>query len=231
MTTLEVAAAAPVSRRDWIVGGVFFTTPAAAFAATPRSLHEDFTALSFPQLMPARLGPWTAAPSAVDVVPDLDSASSKVEQTYSVTYVGDGVPSVLLLMAYHGPLNGDIKAHRPETCYTVAGFSLSRDRPVSVPVAGAPPVPARAFTGARGERVEHVLYWTRIGDRFPTSMTNERLDVLLASLGGVVADGLLMRLSILGGDGAAATRWLQTFAAHLCGQMPPVGRRLLLGAA
>ena len=217
-------------RRQILVGGGALMVAGAAFAAQPRRRVVDFTRTPLASLVPLSVGPWKGAEDA-DVVPEQVDASIDHGQTITRRYLGEGVEPIMLVVSYHGPQSPDLKVHRPETCYTVAGFKGGQPYPVQVAVAPSVVVPSVKFTARREQRMETVLYWTRVGDRFPQTLTAQRLDFLGEALHGVRADGLLMRASVIGPDPAASEAVLTHFAAALVVFASPEGRKLLLGPA
>jgi hypothetical protein len=79
----------------------------------------------------------------------------------------------------------------------------------------------------REDRVESVLYWTRIAGFFPRTLTAQRLAMLKLGLEGVIPDGVLVRISALGDSQVTPT--LAQFADDLVRQSGAQARALLLG--
>ena len=202
----------------------------AAYAAQPRRSLNDLSRVRLSRLVPLSVGPWTGAVDG-DVVPEQVDASVDHGQTLSLRYGGESAGPVMLIVSYHGPQSLDLKVHRPETCYTVAGFEGARPQATDVALHAAYTVPSVTFTARREDRIETVLYWTRVGDRFPQTLTEQRLDFVEEALRGVRADGLLMRASVIGADVSASRAVLSHFAQALVQAASPQGRRLFLGIA
>ena len=217
-------------RRQVLVGGAALGIAGAAFAAQPRRSLVDFSHVPLSRLVPLSVGPWSGAVDG-DVVPEQVDASIDHGQTLSLRYGGETGGPVMLVVSYHGPQSPDLKVHRPETCYTVAGFEGGRPQATGVAMHAAYTVPSVTFTARREDRIETVLYWTRVGDRFPQTLTEQRLDFVEEALRGNRADGLLMRASIIGADVSASRAVLSRFAQTLVQAASPQGRRLLLGPA
>ena len=220
--------AEPIQRRQLLVGGGALLVAGAAYAAEPRRNVADFSKSSIESLVPMRAGAWSGAIDP-DVVPETVDASIDHGQTLTRRYQGAQSASVMLVVSYHGPQSPDLKVHRPETCYAVAGFQGGAPRPIVAPMLVGGPVPAVTFTARRDDRIETVLYWTRVGDRFPQNLTTQRVDFLLEALRGVRADGLLFRASVVGSDPASSLQMLKVFSASLVEAAPARGRVLLLG--
>lgn len=217
-----------IARRQLLVGSGALLIAGGAFAAEPRRDVADFSRTPLDTLVPLRAGEWVGAVDP-NLVPERIDASVDHGQTISRSYQGGGAQPVMLVVSYHGPRSPDLKVHRPETCYAVAGFEGGVPSPIQAPLSRHASVPAVAFTARRAERVETVLYWTRVGDRFPQTLRGQRTDFLLEALRGVRADGLLMRASLIGADPQEGLRTLKAFAAALVDASSAQARILLLG--
>ena len=135
----------------------------------------------------------------------------------------------MLLLAYGSSQSGMLQIHRPEICYPASGFALTRTEETTIPLGGGRSVPARRFTARSDTRVEHVLYWTRIGDMLPINWTAQRLAVMRSNLAGSIPDGLLVRLSTVANDIVQAEDMLQRFARAMLETIGPRERRMLIG--
>ena len=215
-------------RRQVLVGAAALATAGAALAAEPRRVLGDFSRSSLDELIPLDFNGWRGSADP-DVVPESVDASVDHGRTLSRRYLGEGEAPVMLVVSYHGSASPDLKVHRPETCYAVAGFEGAHPAPLALTIAPGKTVPSVAFSARREDRAETVLYWTRVGARFPQTLTGQRFDFLREALRGVRADGLLMRASVIGADRGASLTTLQRFAAAMVYAAPVKGRELLLG--
>lgn len=218
-----------LSRREAWIGLGLLGVAAVALVVEPRRRPRDFHREDLAKLIPGQAGPWIAQTSSADIVPEEDGVPPGVQQTLSRSYEAPGLPTIMLVVTYHGPQSLDIKAHRPEVCYEAAGFQLGPLQPVDVDVGGAAPIPATLFTGSRVQRQEHVLYWTRIADAFPRSMNGERLATLREAAKGAISDGLLVRLSVVGVDAETSKTAMLQFARALVTSSGPVARQMMFG--
>ena len=221
----------PIARRQLLIAGAGAGMAGLTFAAEPRRTLFDLDRQRLGQLIPARVGDRSGLDDP-SVVPESVDASPEASETLSRSY-GDGGDTrpIMLLLAYHAPRSHELKVHRPETCYTVAGFQVANLRPLVVPFRAGGSVPGVTFEARRGERVETVLYWTRVGAAFPVSLTSQRLAFLKQAIEGVRADGLLVRISVIMKDVGSAPRLLSQFGAELIQSSDVQARRLLVGAA
>jgi EpsI family protein len=120
-----------------------------------------------------------------------------------------------------------VQVHRPEVCYPVGGFELSETRKVSLAVLGKE-IPANLFTADGPGRTEQVLYFTRLGGSYPRSWAEQRWTVAQANLAGRIPDGMMMRVSLLGRDQAAAFKTLSQFASQFIVASPRGLQKLLV---
>jgi EpsI family protein len=120
-----------------------------------------------------------------------------------------------------------MRVHRPEVCYAASGFQIHGLHSLDLAVGPARNIAAQTFVGLRDDRVENVLYWTRIAGVFPRNLMDQRLAMLKLGLEGVVPDGVLVRMSALGqGETGPA---LMQFANEMIHEAGPAERALLLG--
>ncbi len=220
-----------LTRRALLVAGAQAGTAAAAYAATPRALPAAITKTRIDKLVPATIGDWRYVSGAGVIATTEDGDTEGYDQLVKRFYRAPGAPDIMLLIAYGNTQGGSLQLHRPETCYPGQGFGLTEFRSVALDFAAARPVEARAFTARRDDRIERLLYWTRIGSAFPRSSVGEYLAILQAFSRGIVPDGILVRISSLGGNIAASDRAIMQFAAAMVAAMPPRGRELLVGPA
>ena len=101
----------------------------------------------------------------------------------------DGVHlPVMLLLAQNGGQTGFLQIHRPETCYTAGGYQISPITPHAIAF-GSKTINANRMDASAGGPTEHVIYWTRVGNRIPNSWEKQKLAVFEQNLEGVVPDG------------------------------------------
>lgn len=231
MTRAEAPARAVMSRRSLIIGAASGLTALAAYAGTPRRTEHRLAKERLGELVPAMIGPWTFRSSAGVVVARADEAvpADGYDQVIARSYDAPDLPSVMLLVAYGSTQSGNLRLHRPETCYPAQGFSLSDFSDCNFGFAPNSLVEARRFTATRGDRIERLVYWTRIGDSFPRSTADEYRAILHSVLSGVVPDGVLVRVSTLTSDLPAADAAIDRFAGDLVRSLPLAGTRILLG--
>jgi EpsI family protein len=218
------------SRRDMIFGGLAAATAATAYARKPRTNLQLIGKDQLNAIVPPQIGAWRENDSGALVLPPPDQLAQLLyDQQVARTYVADDKLPVMLLMAYGSSQGGMLQIHRPEVCYPAAGFTLSTTRELAWQWAPGRSIPVRRFSARSDTRVEHVLYWTRIGNDLPVSWVEQRVAVMRASLMGVIPDGLLVRLSAASEDAAQAEQMVEQFARTLLADISPQGRKQLIG--
>ena len=214
--------------RSLAVGGAFAVTAAAAYAATPRRAEHRLAKAKLGQLIPLRIGAWHYATNDGVVVPSEEGPVDGYDQVLTRVYDADGLPSIMLLIAYGSTQGGSLQLHRPETCYPGQGFRMSGFADLTLHPAAGEQVAARTFTATRDDRVERLVYWTRIAESFPRSTAEEYRAIIGSVLHGVVPDGVLVRVSTIGPNIERSDRALAAFAAALI-DAPAAARPILVG--
>lgn len=217
-------------RRQFILGGGLLAAAAAGVALRPRRLAEPLKDGTLDRLVPHRIGPYDYLTASGVVLPPSDELTERIyDQVLTRVYVADGLPPMMLLIAYGSAQDATLMLHRPDTCYPAAGFRLSGERHVPVALGAAGTQTVNFVTAQRNERIEQILFWSRIGDRFPITQHDEKMSVFLSNLTGAMPDGVLVRLSSLLPNPADALRGLDLFNRQLLASMGAEGRRILLG--
>jgi EpsI family protein len=79
-----------------------------------------------------------------------------------------------------------------------------------------------------GGPTEHVVYWTRIGNRIPTSWGQQKLVVAEQNLKGIVPDAILIRVSTVNEDATAALATIDQFVRAMLQSIPEAKRSVFL---
>jgi EpsI family protein len=220
------------SRRDFLVAAGCGATALAAGLASARG-RQAAQGLPEPiaELVPGRLGPWTVEPNADILIPRGDAGDVEVyDELLTRVYVHLPAAPVMLVVAYGSSQAGTTQLHRPEVCYPAAGFQLQNRPELRLPLDAGGTLAARTMTATNAERVEQILYWSRVGRDFPTGSATQRWSLLRQSFSGTVPDGALVRMSTITNDYRAAMAILLPFARTLLA-LPGPARQLLTGRA
>lgn len=227
-------------RRRLLMGGAMLGVVGLGQVLYPRRHVDPLTTSQFEALFPHQMGQWSYAAASGLVLPPQDQLSKMLYEQlltriYTLDDAGTGpeelddTNAVMLLAAYSSTQEGRLQVHRPEVCYPAAGFTILNTRSVSIPVGNGLTIPARFLVTERGPRVENVLYWTRVGNNMPLRWAEQRIDMAIDNLKGMVPDGLLGRVSMISSDADASLERLQSFFQSMLGALKPPGRKMLIG--
>lgn len=184
-------------------------------------------------LVPERLGPWVRGREGDIVVPRSEGTlASRLygDQLARIYYREDGASLPMMLSIAYGYRQSDaLQLHRPESCYPAVGLAVGPAQALTIDVAGGH-VPAVALTATGRQRVEDVVYWTRMGRTFPRSAAEQRRMRFANAVEGLVPDGALVRASALRTNpNAPVFAEVAGFLRNLAGGLAPTGRKVLLG--
>jgi EpsI family protein len=162
-----------------------------------------------------------------------DSLASKLYgQTVGRLYTNAKTGAeVMMLLAWGGTQSNQLQVHRPEVCYPAFGYEILGTSLAGIPLAPSVSLPVRQLTVRRQSRIEQIVYWTRLGDRLPTSLASQRMDRLGNAMAGIVADGLLARFSRGTGPAAVSDLELMALVPELVLAIAPARRKVLVGSA
>jgi EpsI family protein len=190
--------------------------------------------------MPRQVADWHYSPPRDDMIEPVvvDSAFAEAVRMYDRIEERDYVSSgsrIMLNAAYLRAVRQEGRVHRPESCYSTQGFTVTPLQPVHVSTGDGNVATATTFVARREGRTELVAYWVRIGDEIPTGPGASRRSIFLQSLSPELPDSLLLRVSMIVDDQDvgldSARRTLASFLGGLVKNSDPVARAMLVGAA
>jgi len=143
----------------------------------------------------------------------------------------DGRGNIVMLMVAYGPVqNFRLKAHRPEMCYTAAGFRVSGKTAAEVSYRpDATPLKVAHVIAERESRFEPITYWMRVGNDITTGVIDRQLIRLKYGLRGIIPDGALMRVSTIGMPEQASYTLQNLFIRDLLAAIAPQDRKFFTG--
>jgi EpsI family protein len=212
-----------------------------AQALAPRELMARASAsLNLQRVVPEQFGVWTLVPDVMPVTPEdpegyvePDQYSAKIySQEVGRTY-SDGRGNIVMLMVAYGPVqNWRLKAHRPEMCYTAAGFRVSNKSSAAVSYRdGSQPIKLTRLIAERESRFEPISYWMRVGNDISNGIVDRQLIRLKYGLQGLIPDGALIRVSTVGLQPEAAYRLQDQFIRDLLGAVAPQDLKFFTGVS
>ena len=206
----------------------------AARALTPATrLADTRAAFDLAAAIPTQFANWsvdtTLAPVALN--PDSQAALDRIyDQTLARTYIDGNGQRVMLSIAYGGDQSKALQLHLPEICYVAQGFQIvSKGEGVLATSFGQ--LPVRRLVARADMRNEPITYWITVGDQATRTGFAQKVRMLAYGLSGKIPDGMLVRLSSIGPDAAAAWQVQDGFAHAMLAALAPQARTRLLGAA
>ena len=135
----------------------------------------------------------------------------------------DGHGNIVMLLVAYGPVqNYRLKAHRPEICYTAAGFRISDKTGATLSYRdGAAPIKMTRLIAERESRFEPISYWMRVGNDIANGVVDRQLIRLKYGLRGIIPDGALIRVSTINLPREASFKLQDQFIRDLLAAVPP----------
>lgn len=224
-----------IDRRDALIGLACAGALGAGAALRPTRMLSLLREGTIDSSVPRHFAAWQSENGGGLIIPRIPGSladrlySETVTRVYSP--VGFAGPAIMLLVAYGGTQNDLLQLHRPESCYPALGFAIQHRKFVDLPLAPPLTLPAVALTASASERTEDILYWTRLGEFLPRTAGEQRMARLRTALQGYVADGVLVRASIIRGqDAEPQFALLSSFLLGLVRAMAGPQRRVLTGS-
>jgi len=182
-------------------------------------------------LFPKKFGDWRVDASRPIVVPapDVQAALDAIyNQVLTRTYVNQAGQRIMLSVAYGGDQYDGTSAHRPETCYPAQGFAITFNQKAAQQLPQGT-LGVRTLVAKQGGRNEPITYWVVVGNKVATSGIEQKLAQVRYGLRGVIADGMLVRVSSIDSDMKHAHGVQSGFIADLAAAMPNQARTRVFG--
>lgn len=220
-------------RRGFVAAGLMFAGSALAVGMRPRKHMADEIGMpDLETLFPKQFGDWRVDTSIPVILPspDVQALLDKIyNQVLARTYVNPQGQRIMLSVAYGGDQSDGTSAHRPEVCYPAQGFAISANRIAALPL-GEHTVRVRQLMSHLGPRHEPITYWVVVGGEIVTSGIGQKLAQMRYGLRGIVADGMLVRVSSIDANPERAYQVHQRFVADLWQSLEPAARNRVIGA-
>lgn len=227
--TTDLASRFTISRRHAIIGGVLLGAAAIAGARQPELRYPAVDADKFRSWIPEQFAGWQNSGIGDVVMPPPDSLSDRLyDNLVARTYIKPDGEQMMVLLAYNNIQDGMLQVHRPEVCYPVGGYTLTNTRPTELEL-GNTAIPSSYFTATSEDRTEHVLYFTRLGSRFPRTWAQQRAVVVESNLRGYIPDGMMLRVSSVSRDASQAFDDMRRFAQQFFQASSTPLQKLLAG--
>lgn len=221
-----------ITRRSIIAGGLLGGVGLVANSRRPDVPFRMIEDAKLDPLFPKQVGDWSYETSNGLVLPPADQLRDRLYNAVLTRYYASPTQlPVMLLVAYNGTQDGMLQVHRPEVCYPASGYELLEQRLIPLDVGGGLTVPGHYIGARSASRSEQLIYWTRIGNDFPTRWWAQHWAVAKENLKGRVPDGVLVRISTAAPDDKSATLTLMRFIPALLAELSPTARRVVFGEA
>jgi EpsI family protein len=215
-------------RRKFLLGLLFCSAAGLAAWRQPNEKLDYLGREKLEDLVPKKIGPWNFVAASGLVIPPNDQLLDALYSQLLTRVYWDGKnPPIMLLLAQSGSQTGFLQIHRPEFCYTASGYSISAVTPHPIQL-GSKTFTANSMDANSGGPTEHVIYWTRVGDRMPASWKAQKLAVAEQNLRGIIPDAILVRISTVSDDGGAARAAIDDFVRALIGSVPASMRAVFI---
>jgi EpsI family protein len=216
-------------RRKFLLGLLFCSAAGAAAIRQPRRKLDYLGSAKLDKLVPETIGKWKfVASSGLVVPPDDQLAQAIYAQQLTRVYSNGEDPAIMLLLAQNGSQTGFLQIHRPETCYTAGGYQITPLEPHPVRY-GSKILPANSMEATANGSTEHIVYWTRVGERLPRSWEEQKAAVAIQNLEGIIPDAILCRVSAVSNDGPATYKAIDEFIREMIAAVPPSMQRVFTG--
>jgi len=222
-----------VHRRDFVLLAAAAGALGTAEALRPRRKIDYLGTGRLEDVIPAQIGSWRASEGDDIIVPTTPGslASRLYNQTVARNYSDEDDDSrrIMFLAAYGREQNDALQLHRPESCYPAVGFVIRSRALRDLPLWASVAIPAVALTVQYQDRVEDIVYWTRMADYLPQTSSDQRIDRLRISLRGFIGDGVLVRASAIRTSDAPLHEHVSRFLKGVLAAMTPSARMVLVG--
>ena len=215
----------------------FWRLPVSECYSAPMSLWRETP--SRPRLetvIPRQFANWSVVPEISPVKPEDPEAyvqqirlpTRLIRKKWDGVYT-DGRGNIVMLMVAYGPVqNYRLKAHRPEICYTAAGFRVSSKTDAAISYRDdASPIRAVRLVTQRKSRFEPVSYWMRVGNDISNGAVDNQLSRLKYGLKGIIPDGALFRVSTIGLHNRGLLQTARSIHSRSAGRDPAAGSEIL----
>jgi EpsI family protein len=174
------------------------------------------------QQIPKTFGDWQEDQTMVPVLPN-PQVQAKLDVLYSSTlartYRNTGGQRVMLSIAYGSDQSSEATAvHRPEFCYSAQGFKIS-NLGESVTSIGFRQLNVQRLLAVMGQRHEVITYWITMDETATLPGLTRKYEQIRYGLKGQIPDGMLFRVSSMGGSEAESLKLQNQFLNDLAGSM------------
>lgn len=221
-------------RRGFVTAGLMFAGVALAVGMRPTKHMTDQIGMpDLEALFPKQFANWRVDTQQAVILPspDVQALLDKIyNQVLSRTYVNATGQRIMLSVAYGGDQSDGTSAHRPEVCYPAQGFAITSNQAAVLQV-GEREFPVRRLMSSLGARQEPITYWVVVGGDVVTGGIQQKWAQMRHGLRGVIADGMLIRVSSIEPDARQAFGIQARFVNELVSTLDPQSRWRVIGGS
>lgn len=183
---------------SFVLGFLMIFSAALTLALTPTEKLADWKEkIILESMIPTQFGDWRIDESILPVQVDLET-QAKLDQIYNQTlartYVNSRNERIMLSIAYGGDQSDNLSVHKPEVCYYVQGFEITKSFTEELKTQYGK-FPIKRLLAIKGNRIEPIIYWITVGDRAVSPGIEQKIQQVRYGLTGKIPDGMLVRIS------------------------------------
>jgi len=215
----------PARWQSLVTGALMLAAALAANSYKPTNrLAEHKPKIALAQQIPTSFADWREDSSQVPILPN-PQVQAKLDVLYSATlartYRNQAGQRVMLSIAYGSDQSSEATSvHRPEFCYSAQGFKVSNTGETTAAI-GNRQLRVQTLLAQLGQRREPITYWITLDETATLPGFSRKLAQLRYGLRGQIPDGLLFRVSSVGGDDLQGFKLQQQFLNDLAASMEP----------
>jgi EpsI family protein len=173
------------------------TAASASHLRPTRYMAETRQGQKLESMVPRQFGRWKQLELSTGIVnPQQEQLLSELySDQLTRSYVSPEGYRIMLSIAYGKNQNDSFQVHLPEICYPAQGFQVNAANKLTLNTPFGDVPAKRLETTYQSQRVEPVTYWTTIGDQATGSSVDKKLKEMEYAMKGLIADGLLFRVS------------------------------------
>ena len=209
------------------------SVPAAEWLRPTHRTSDLKGAIDLASQIPLAFAEWREDKSIIPVLPD-PQLQATLDATYSQvlarTYVNNRGQRVMLSIAYGNDQSSEATAvHRPEFCYRAQGFQVRGAGNSTLALPGVA-LRVQRLVGTLENRIEPITYWVTLDETATLPGFERKLQQLRNGLAGLIADGMVVRLSSVGLSEDRAFELQERFAFELQAALAPRLKARYFGA-
>lgn len=219
---------------SFFLGVLMILSATLAVALTPtKRLADQKEKITLDAMIPKQFGDWRIDESILPVQVDAETQAKldKIyNQTLARTYVNSRNERIMLSIAYGGDQSDNLAVHKPEVCYYVQGFEITKSFSDELNTQYGK-FPIKRLLAIKGNRTEPITYWITVGDKIVSPGMEQKLQQIRYGLTGSVPDGMLVRISNIDNDYVKSYNLQQLFIENLLIAISSKSRISLTGIA